>query len=136
MEEKQGRWSSQKKADVVLRLLRGESIDAVGRECAVTVETLTRWREDFVAGGIAGPKGKTLDQVRIAALEKKIGQQAMELELHGKKTSSCGREAIVRPAEAPGESLPRAIGSEGGWSVVGSVVYEKSDEAREETPRP
>jgi hypothetical protein len=30
-------------------------------------------------------KGKTLEEVRIAALEKKIGQQAMELELHEKK---------------------------------------------------
>lgn len=85
MDEKQGRWSSQKKADVVLRLLRGETIDAVSRECAVTVETLNRWREDFVAAGIAGLKGKTLEQVRIAELEKKIGQQAMELELHEKK---------------------------------------------------
>jgi transposase len=85
MEEKQGRWSAQKKAEVVLRLLRGESIDGVSRECAVTVETLNRWREDFVAAGVAGLKGKTLEEVRIATLEKKIGQQAMELELHEKK---------------------------------------------------
>ena len=85
MEERQGRWTASKKADVVLRLLRGESIDALSRESEVTVETLNRWREDFVAGGIAGLKGKTLEEVRIAALEKKIGQQAMELELHEKK---------------------------------------------------
>lgn len=85
MDEKQGRWSSQKKAEVVLRLLRGEPIDTLSRECAVTVETLTRWREDFIAAGIAGLKGKTLEEVRIAELEKKIGQQAMELELHEKK---------------------------------------------------
>lgn len=85
MDEIQGRWTASKKAEVVLRLLRGESIDAVSRECSVTVETLNKWREDFVAAGMAGLKGKTLDQVRIAALEKKIGQQAMELELHEKK---------------------------------------------------
>jgi transposase-like protein len=85
MEEKQGRWTAPKKAEVVLRLLRGESMDAVSRECEVTVETLNRWREDFIAAGVAGLKGKTLDQVRIAALEKKIGKQAMELELHEKK---------------------------------------------------
>ena len=85
MEEKQARWSAQKKAELVLRLLRGESIDAVSRKCAVTVESLNRWREDFVAGGVAGLKGKTLEEVRIAALEKKVGQQAMELELHQKK---------------------------------------------------
>jgi len=85
MEEKHGRWTASKKAEVVLQLLRGESIDAVSRECEVTVETLNKWREDFIAAGIAGLKGKTLEQVRIAALEKKIGQQAMELELHEKK---------------------------------------------------
>lgn len=70
MDEKQGRWTASKKAEVVLRLLRGESIDSVSRECSVTVETLTKWREDFVAAGMAGLKGKTLDQVRIAALDK------------------------------------------------------------------
>lgn len=85
MEEKQGRWSSQKKGEVVLRLLRGESLDAVSRECMVTVETLSRWREDFISGGIAGLKGKTLDDVRVAALEKKVGKQAMLLELYEKK---------------------------------------------------
>ncbi|MGH9427730.1 MAG: transposase, partial [Terriglobia bacterium] len=79
------RWTAAKKAEVVLRLLRGESVDAVSRECAVTVEALNRWREDFIAAGIAGLKGKTLEEVRVATLEKKIGQQAMELELHEKK---------------------------------------------------
>jgi transposase len=85
VEEKQGRWSSQKKAEVVLRLLRGESLDGVSRECVVTVAALSRWRDDFIAAGIAGLKGKTLEDARIAALEKKIGQQAMLLELHEKK---------------------------------------------------
>lgn len=66
MDEKQGRWKASKKAEVVLRLLRGESIDAVSRECEVTVEALNRWRENFIAAGIAGLKGRTLDQVRIA----------------------------------------------------------------------
>ena len=85
MESKQGRWSAQRKLEIVLRLLRGESIDALSRECVVTVESLARWRDDFIAGGLAGLKGKTLEEVRIAALEKKIGQQAMLLELHEKK---------------------------------------------------
>ncbi|CAG1772683.1 hypothetical protein BAC2_02862 [uncultured bacterium] len=85
MEEKQGRWSSHKKGEVVMRLLRGESLDAVSRECMVTVETLSRWREDFISGGIASLKGKSLDDVRVAALEKKVGKQAMLLELYEKK---------------------------------------------------
>lgn len=128
MKHKQGRWTASKKAEVVSRLLRGESIDAVGRECEVTVEALNRWREDFIAAGIAGLKGKTLDHVRIAALEKKIGQQAMELDLHEKKSSSCTREAFVRPNEASRESLSGAIGIEGGGALVGCVVHGQSVE--------
>lgn len=85
MSEKQERWTASKKSEIVIRLLRGEPIDSLSRENEVTVEMLNRWKEDFIAGGIAGLKGKTLEQVRIAALEKKIGQQAMELELHEKK---------------------------------------------------
>jgi hypothetical protein len=85
MEEKPVRWSSGKKAEVVLKLLRGEPVDIVSRECKATVEMLTHWREEFIAGGIAGLKGKSLGETRIAALEKKIGQQAMLLELHEKK---------------------------------------------------
>ena len=85
MEEKQGRWSSGKKAEAILRLLRGESLDIVCRECKVRVEVLTRWRADFIAAGIAGLKGKSHEEAQIAALEKKIGQQAMMLELHEKK---------------------------------------------------
>ena len=90
MSNTQGRWSSQKKAELVLCLLRGESIDTVSRENSVTVETLTRWRDDFIEAGIAGLKGKTLESVRISALEKKVGQQAMELELHEKKAKFIG----------------------------------------------
>jgi transposase-like protein len=85
MEEQQGRWSTKKKAEVVPRLLRGEAIDSVSRECSVTVETLNRWREEFIEGGIVGLKGQTVTEVRVAALEKKIGQQAMEIELYKKK---------------------------------------------------
>ncbi len=85
MEDAKGRWSAQKKMDVVLRLLKGESIDALSRELVVTVEALARWREEFLAAGLAGLKGRTAEEAKVSALEKKIGQQAMELELHKKK---------------------------------------------------
>lgn len=127
--EKKGRWSVQKKVDVVLRLLRGESLDAVSRESQVTVEALSSWREEFLVGGAAGLKGKTPDQVRIAALEKKVGQQAMELELHKKKRSSSAGEARIRERAAPGAlerhrgTLPRAHGSCRGRALFGRMVH-------------
>jgi transposase-like protein len=85
MDERQGRWSSRKKADAILRLLRGESIDSLSRELSVTVESLSRWRDDFIEGGMAGLKGRTNEEAVIAKLEKKVGQQAMLLELYEKK---------------------------------------------------
>ncbi len=85
MEERQVRWSTRKKGEAVLRLLRGETIDSLSRELSVAVEALSRWREEFIEGGMAGLKGKTVEDSRIAKLEKKIGQQAMLLELHEKK---------------------------------------------------
>jgi len=68
-----------------MRLLRGEAIDALSRECVVTVATLSQWRDEFIEAGIAGLKGTSMEDVRVAALEKKIGQQAMEIELYKKK---------------------------------------------------
>ncbi|MEX3582901.1 MAG: hypothetical protein VB137_10350 [Burkholderia sp.] len=39
------RWSVGRKRAVVLRLLRGESIDAVSREVGITIAELEQWRE-------------------------------------------------------------------------------------------
>jgi transposase-like protein len=39
------RWSAARKREVVLRLLRGESLDAVSREIGVEVYRLERWRD-------------------------------------------------------------------------------------------
>ena len=44
-----GRWSSGRKRDVVLRILRGETLDALGRELTVPPAKLAQF-EDQVAG--------------------------------------------------------------------------------------
>ena len=54
------RWSARKKADAVVRLLRGESLEELSRELRVEAHRLQAWREEFVAGGIEGLKGKPL----------------------------------------------------------------------------
>ena len=99
MDETQKRWSARKKAEIVMRLLRGESIDALSRECVVTVATLSQWRNEFIEAGIAGLKGKSLDDARVATLEKKVGQQAMEIELYKKKRQWSGSNhgSLSRP---------------------------------------
>ncbi|CAN5121314.1 hypothetical protein BH20ACT22_BH20ACT22_17680 [soil metagenome] len=44
------RWSASKKADVVVRLLRGESLDALSRELRVEAHRLQAWRDEFLMG--------------------------------------------------------------------------------------
>lgn len=85
MEETPKRWSAKKKSEIVLRLLRGELVETLSRENEVTVGMLSQWRDEFIEAGMAGLKGRSVDDVRVADLEKKIGQQAMEIELYKKK---------------------------------------------------
>jgi transposase-like protein len=42
--------------DAVLRLLRGEELDAISRELGVTASTLSSWRDEFLAAGQTGLK--------------------------------------------------------------------------------
>ncbi len=51
------RWSANKKADVVLRLLRGEPLDEVSRAVGVEAHRLAAWRDEFLAAGKEGLKG-------------------------------------------------------------------------------
>jgi transposase len=45
------RWSARRKQEVVLRLLRGEGLDALARETGQAAGTISTWREAFLAGG-------------------------------------------------------------------------------------
>ena len=42
------RWSAKAKSEVVLRLLRGERVDAVSREIQVAAHELETWRKEFL----------------------------------------------------------------------------------------
>ena len=44
------RWSASRKRDVVLRLLRGESLEALSREVGVEIYRLDAWRARAMAG--------------------------------------------------------------------------------------
>ena len=78
-----GRWSSRRKTEVVLRILRGEALDALSRELGVTAATLAQWRERFLAAGQAGVRSRATDarDEDLARLRAKIGELTMENEL-------------------------------------------------------
>src|SRR5919107_3180157 len=78
-----GRWSSRRKTEAVLRVLRGEDLDALSRELGVTAAALARWRDEFLASGQAGLRSRLADArgEGIARLRAKVGEVTMENEL-------------------------------------------------------
>ena len=78
-----GRWSSRRKREVVLRVLRGEDLDALSRELSVTAGAIARWRDQFLAGGQAAVRSRPADERddEIARLRGKVGELTMENEL-------------------------------------------------------
>src|SRR3954447_21175603 len=68
---------------VVLRLLRGEPVDAVSREVGVTIAELEQWRELALAGMEAGLKTRTSDplQARLNDAVRRVGELSMENEI-------------------------------------------------------
>jgi transposase len=82
-----GRFSAKRKTEAVLRLLRGEDLDALSRELGVTAATPSSWREGFLDGGTAALKSRPTDDrdELIARLQAKVGQLTMDNELLGQK---------------------------------------------------
>ncbi len=74
------RWSARRKEDVVLRLLRGESLDALARETGQAAGTISSWREDFLAAGREGLKSRPrpVEDRQLADAQRKIGELAMD----------------------------------------------------------
>ena len=77
------RWSASRKRDVVLRLLRGESLDAVSREVGLEVYRLEAWKARALAGielGLKAQAGEPL-AAELDAAKRHIGELSMEIEL-------------------------------------------------------
>lgn len=82
--EGRGRFSSRRKTEAVLRLLRGEELDVLSRELGVTAATLAAWRERFLVAGQAALKSRPRDgrDEEVRRLQAKIGEVLMENELY------------------------------------------------------
>ncbi len=82
-----GRWSSRRKTEVVLRLFRGETLDALSRALGAMPGKLAEWRDEALAGMQAGLPSREHDHRDgfIHDLKAKVGDQAMQIELLEKK---------------------------------------------------
>jgi hypothetical protein len=77
------RWSANRKKEVVLRLLRGEPVDAISREVSVPIYRLEEWRERALAGMDTGLKERENDplEAKLGEATRRIGELVMEVEI-------------------------------------------------------
>ena len=77
------RWSVARKREVVLRLLRGESVEAISRELGIEIYRLEQWRDKGLSGIDAALKQRESDPVmaELGAAMKRIGELTMQNEL-------------------------------------------------------
>lgn len=87
------RWSVGRKREVVLRLLRGEPLDALSRELGVEIHKLEAWRDRALSGMDLGLKEREADdplQQELDEAHKRIGELTMDNELLRKKAGKQG----------------------------------------------
>jgi len=77
------RWSVQRKQEVVLRLLRGEPVDALSRELGVEIYRLEEWRRKALLGMETALRERSGDPLNteLEQAMKRIGELTMENEL-------------------------------------------------------
>lgn len=77
------RWTAPRKLEVVLRLLKGESLDALSRELGLEVYLLEEWRAKALQGMESGLKARIEDplQQELDTAKKRLGELLMENEL-------------------------------------------------------
>ncbi len=86
------RWSLTRKREVALRLLRGESLEAVSRELGVELHRLQQWRDRALVGideALREREGDPL-QTELDAAMKRVGELSMENELLREKIRTAG----------------------------------------------
>jgi len=87
------RWSARRKQEVVLRLLRGESLDALARETGQAAGTISAWREAFLEAGQEGLKSRPrpVEERQLADAQRKIGELALDNDILRALVEEMGR---------------------------------------------
>ena len=90
------RWTRTRKREVVMRMIRGEPVEALSRELGVEVYRLEEWREMAMAGMDGGlrAKKKEATEVLLDEAHKAYGRAMMENELLRER---CRRLGIPLP---------------------------------------
>ncbi|HEX7487813.1 MAG TPA: hypothetical protein VF341_02815 [Anaeromyxobacteraceae bacterium] len=91
------RWSAARKREVVLRLMRGESVDALSRELGIESYRLEEWKERAFSGIDASlrERAATPDRVELDAAMKRLGELMMDHELLLERCRRSGVSPLV-----------------------------------------
>ena len=81
--ERETRWSARRKEGVVMRLLRGESLDLLARESGQPAGGISAWREEFLAAGREGLKARPMpvEDFTLREAQRKVGELSMEVDI-------------------------------------------------------
>ena len=77
------RFSARRKAEAVLRLLRGEDLETLSRELGVVAHELSIWGERFLVSGQTAMRKRAADgrDEETKRLKTKVGELTMDNEL-------------------------------------------------------
>ena len=92
------RWSAKRKAEIVLRLFLGESIDDVSRDIGIEVYRLDEWRQEAIANMERGFKQRAgdLKDQELSRAKERIGELSMEVELLKERVKKKGPLVLRR----------------------------------------
>ena len=102
------RWSARRKEEVVLRPLRGESLDSLARESGQAAGTISGWRDEFLAAG-RRPGGASDAMIEFA---------------QSQASDDPGAAAQVGPGDSASSLMPRVGGTlDDGLHTSGYLYY-------------
>lgn len=86
------RWSATRKMEIVLRHIRGESLDALSREIGIGASQIEQWHQRVINGMELSLKDREKDPLQndLDLAKKHIGELCMENELLKEKAKRQG----------------------------------------------
>jgi len=114
------RLSARRKTEIVLRVLRGEDVDALSRELRIEAHRIARWREEFLAAGAAALKARAEarapDRTALKDARAKVGELTMQVEIlqelfqkRGLPLPASGEDIATLLVSRSGERRPLAL---------------------------
>jgi transposase-like protein len=109
------RFTREFKITAVRRLRQGESVALLARALEVNPSVLHRWREEFGHGpgkAFPGSGRRRTEPDRVAQLERKVGQQALEIDFLKGCLQSIEEQRQLQARESQPPSTGKSKGSE------------------------